>query len=56
MRVHMHLLDGWVADKVRTCRTCTNCSDGTAILCGWHENLAAASAAVERVVGQERDR
>ena len=43
------------ADR-RSVKKCSDCRthDSTVFLCGWHENLLAATRAVQAVVDQER--
>jgi succinylglutamate desuccinylase len=48
--VELARLPKWVADGVRDCKECRNYPDGTAIVCGWHENLTAGARAVQALV------
>lgn len=52
--VRLNQLDAWSADKVTRCDHCQRRNDSTVFLCGWHENLLAATRAVQAVVDQER--
>lgn len=54
MNVDLTLLPDWVRDSVVRCADCYDRADGTARVCGWHENVAAAAKAVAVVAEQAR--
>lgn len=39
-----------IVQEIIDCRECGTRADGSVFLCGWHENLAAALAAVAKIV------
>jgi hypothetical protein len=49
MKVDLTLLPEWVRERVAACPDCYTKADGTAVVCGWHENLAAAARFVGTV-------
>ncbi len=42
------------ADSLSTCRECRFTGTGHVLLCGWHENVVAATAALHRMTAKER--
>ena len=45
--VNLGLVTRLVAIDVRGCKECRTYPDGTALVCGWHENLTAGAQAVQ---------
>ena len=54
MRVRLNDLQWKDRRSVTKCRECRIDGAEIALLCGWHENVVAASAAVARMVAKER--
>lgn len=48
--VNTNQLDDWSRKTVTRCEACYERNPGTVVLCGYHENLVAATATVERLV------
>ena len=53
MRVLLDDLQWQDRRSIARCRECRT-HDSSVFLCGWHENVVAASAAVARIVAKER--
>ena len=49
MNVSLAHLSDWVRADVANCENCSVRDDGTAFVCGWHENLAAAARVIDRL-------
>ena len=50
MNVDLTLVPDWVRDSVVRCPDChVRTTDDTARVCGWHENLTAASRVVDNM-------
>ena len=54
MRFRLNDLQWQDRRSVAKCRECRIDGAEIALLCGWHENVVAASAAVARMVAKER--
>ena len=54
MKVSLYTLSGRSRDDVRRCAHCKVLADNdTAFVCGWHENLVAATEAVQRIASSD---
>lgn len=51
MNVDLLFLETWLGDDIQECPDCKQVNDWSDVysVCGWHENLVAGVAAVERL-------